>query len=155
MKEAYGKQTLARSVIFHWHQQFTEEWASASPKPNSGRLVVSSTETTVNMIGTMLADDDSLSQRQIALVGIFQTTLKKIILSFLSWNFCSAVRLCFYAKCSYGRSICVILGWFSHRWRNKLRATGCFSYFFDSQHSRLVMGLVLLLKTQSLYITWM
>ncbi len=24
MKEMYGEQTLARSTIFHWHQQFTQ-----------------------------------------------------------------------------------------------------------------------------------
>ncbi len=40
-----------------------------------------STETTVNKIGMMLTDDNSLSQRQMALVGISQTTVKKIILS--------------------------------------------------------------------------
>ncbi len=55
--------------------------ASASPNPKSGRLVVASTETMKNTIGTMVADDDSLSQRQIALVGISQTSAKKIILS--------------------------------------------------------------------------
>ncbi len=41
--------------------------------------MAASTETMVNTIGTMLADDDSLSQWQIALVGISQTTVKKII----------------------------------------------------------------------------
>ncbi len=45
------------------------------------RLVAISTETTVNTICMMLADDESLSQRQIALVGISQTTVKNIILS--------------------------------------------------------------------------
>ncbi len=40
-----------------------------------------STEITVNKIGTMLADADSLSQQQIVLVGISQTIVKKIILS--------------------------------------------------------------------------
>ncbi len=40
-----------------------------------------STETSVNTIGTKLADDDSLSQRHIAPAGISQTTVKKIILS--------------------------------------------------------------------------
>ncbi len=33
----------------------------------------------MNTIGTMLVNDDSLSQRQIALIGILQTTVKKII----------------------------------------------------------------------------
>ncbi len=33
------------------------------------------------MFGMMVADDDSLLQQQIALVGISQTTMKKIILS--------------------------------------------------------------------------
>ncbi len=79
MKEAYGEQALARSTIFHWHQQFTQGWASASPKPKSGRPVAASTKTTVNTTDmTMLAYDDSLSQRQIALVGISQTTVKKL-----------------------------------------------------------------------------
>ncbi len=54
MKEAHGEQTLALSTIFYWHQQFTQGRASASLKPKSGRLVVTSTETTVNTIGTML-----------------------------------------------------------------------------------------------------
>ncbi len=80
MKEAYGEQMLAHSTIFHWHQQFMQGWASASPKPKSGRPVAAFNETTVNTICTMLADDDSLSQ-QTALVGISQTTVKKIILS--------------------------------------------------------------------------
>ncbi len=63
MNEAYGEQILARSTIFHWHQQFTQGRTTASPKLKSGRLVAASTETTVNTIGTMLADEDSLSQR--------------------------------------------------------------------------------------------
>ncbi len=75
---------LARSTIFHWHQQFMQGQASASTEPKSGRLVAASTEITVNRIGTTLAVDDSLSQRQIALSGIS------------------------YAKRSYGRSICLI-----------------------------------------------
>ncbi len=54
MKEVYGEQTLTRSTIFHWHQQFTQGRASASPKPKSGRLVAASTETTVNTISMML-----------------------------------------------------------------------------------------------------
>ncbi len=62
MKEVYGEQTLTCSTIFHWHQQFTQGRASASPKQKSGRLVAVSTKTTVNTICTMLADDDSLSQ---------------------------------------------------------------------------------------------
>ncbi len=65
MTEAYGEQTLARSTIFNWHQQFTQGRASASPKPKSGRPVAASTKTTVNTISTMLAEDDSLSQWQI------------------------------------------------------------------------------------------
>ncbi len=81
MKEAFGEQTLACSTIFHWHQQFMEGWASASPKPKSGRPVAACSETMVNTIGTMLTDDDSLLQWQIALIGISQTTMKKIILS--------------------------------------------------------------------------
>ncbi len=44
---------------------------------------MASTEITVNnTIGTMLADDDFLSQRQIALIGILQITVKEIVLSF-------------------------------------------------------------------------
>ncbi len=62
MKEAYGKQMLARSTIFRWYQQFTQGRAFALPKPKSGRPVAASAETTMNTIGTMLADDDSLSQ---------------------------------------------------------------------------------------------
>ncbi len=108
MKEVYDEQTLARSTIFYWHQQFMQGRASASPKLKSGRLVASSTETMMNMIGTMLVADDSLSQRQIALVGISQTTVKKIIPSFLSCIFHRGVYLLFYAKRSYGRSICFI-----------------------------------------------
>ncbi len=53
-------------------------------------------------------NDDSLSQRQIALLGISQTTVKKIILRLLSCNFYRGVRLRFYANNPYGRSICVI-----------------------------------------------
>ncbi len=81
MKEVYGEQMLACSTIFCWHQQFTHGRGSASSKLKSGRLVVASAETTVNMISGMLADDDSLSQQLVALVGISQTTVKKIILS--------------------------------------------------------------------------
>ncbi len=79
MKEAYGEQMLPRSTIFHQHQQFTQGWASASPKPKSETPMAASTETTVNTTSTMLADDDSLSQRQIALIGISRTTVKKIM----------------------------------------------------------------------------
>ncbi len=45
-------------------------------------------------------------------------------------------------------------GWFFHRWFNKLWATCCFFYFFNSRGSRLVTGLVSRLKTQPLYVTW-
>ncbi len=86
MQLCYGEQTLTRSTIFRWHQQFIEGWASASLKPKSGRLVAASTETTVNTVGLLIADDDSLLQWQIAFVGILQTTAKKIILfSFLQF----------------------------------------------------------------------
>ncbi len=81
MKEVYGEQTLARGTIFHWHQQFTQGQASASPKLKNMRPVAASTETTVNTIGMALVDDDSVLQRSIVLVGILQTTVKKIILS--------------------------------------------------------------------------
>ncbi len=80
MKEACGEQTLVRSTIFCWHEQFAQGWASASPKPKNGRPVAASTETMVNTTDTKLADDNSLSQWQIAL-GILQSTVKKIILS--------------------------------------------------------------------------
>ncbi len=70
MKGVYGEQMLDCSIIFHWHQQFTQRWTSASVKLKSGRPVVASTVTTVNTIGTMFVDDDSLSQRQIASIGI-------------------------------------------------------------------------------------
>ncbi len=49
--------------------------APASPKSKSGRPVAASNETTVN--STMLADDDSLLQRQIALVGNLQNYREK------------------------------------------------------------------------------
>ncbi len=105
MKEVYGEQ--ARSTTFHWHQQFTQGHASASPKPKSGRpggLYWDNSE----YDRTMLTDDDSLSQQQIAFAYIPQTIVRKIILSFLSCNLRWGVRLRFYTKRSYGRSICVI-----------------------------------------------
>ncbi len=40
----------------------------------------------------------------------------------------------------------VLVSWFFHRWCNKLWATGCFFYFFDSHRCRLLTGLVSLLK---------
>ncbi len=99
----------------------------------------------MNMIGTMLADDDSLSHQQIALIGISQTTVKKIILSVsLSRNFRRGVRLRFYVKPSYGRPAVFFLGNVTN---SGLRAV-FFFYFFDSWRSRLVTGLVSLLKTQ-------
>ncbi len=60
-----------------------------------------STETTVNTIGTMRADDDSLSQRQIALVGILQTTVEKIILTI----FFRAISVGVYAY-TFTRNVC-------------------------------------------------
>ncbi len=72
MKEVYAERTLAHSTIFHWHQQFTQGQASASLKPKSGRLVAATTETPVNTIGTMLADDDFSSQRQIVHSSVFR-----------------------------------------------------------------------------------
>ncbi len=131
MKEAYGEQTLACSTIFHRHQQFAQRRASASPKPKSGRLVVASTKATVNMIGTMLADDDSLSQWQIALVGISQTTVKKIIISL----FFPAISIGVYAY-AFTQNVrtgvlFALSGWFFHRRCNKLWAKWCFSFTFS------------------------
>ncbi len=151
MKEAYGEQTLACSTIFHWHQQFTQVRASASPKPKSGRPVATSTETTVNTIGTMLADDDSLSQRQIALVRILQTTVKNIILSLFFPAISVRVYIYTFMRNIRTGILFALLAWFFHRWYNKLWATCCFFYFFDSRPSKLVTGLVPLLKTQPLY----
>ncbi len=150
MKEAYDEQTLTRNTIFHWYQQFTQGRASASTKPKSGRSLVASTETMVNTIGTMLADDDSLSQQQVALIGIWQTTVKKVILSI----FLPAISVGVYAY-AFTRNVCTcilfaLLGWFFHRRCKKLWATLCFFYFFDSRGSKLVMGLILLHKTQPL-----
>ncbi len=42
----------------------------------------------------------------------------------------------------------LLSGWFFHRWCNKLWATCCLFYFFDSRCSRLVKGLISLFKTQ-------
>ncbi len=100
----------------------------------------------VNTIDTVLVDDDSLSQRQIAFVGISQTTVKKIILSLFFPAI--SVRVYAYVFTRNVRKGILLLGWFLHRLCNKLWATCCFFYFFDSRHSRLVMGLVSLLKTQ-------
>ncbi len=47
----------------------------------------------------------------------------------------------------------LLWGWFFHRLCNKLWATCCFFYFFDSQRSRLVKGLVSQLKTTPLYVS--
>ncbi len=115
MKEAYSEQTLARSTIFHRHQQFTHGRASASPKPKSGRLVAAFTKTTVNTIGTSLRMMIFLLQRQIALVSISQTTMKRIILSLFfpvisigvyAYAFICNIR--FYVQRSYGHFICII-----------------------------------------------
>ncbi len=65
-------------------------------------------------------------------------------------NFPRCVRLRFYTKRAYGRTIC-ITAWFFHRWCNKLWATYWFFYFCDLWCSRLITGLISLLKTQSLY----
>ncbi len=102
----------------------------------------------VNMIGMILVDDDSLLQWQIALVGIPQTTIKKIILSL----FFSAISIRVYAY-AFMRNVhtgilFALSSWFLHRWCNKLWATCCFFYFFDLWRSRLVTGLVSLPKTQ-------
>ncbi len=107
MKEAYGEQTLARSTIFHWHQQFTQGRTSASPKPMSGRLIVASTEKTLNTIGMMHVYDDSLTTDSTH--WYFANHCEKdYSLSFLSCNFCRGVCLRFYTTRSYGRSSCVI-----------------------------------------------
>ncbi len=101
MKEAYSEQTLARNTIFHWYQQFMQGRTSASPKPKKERPRVASTETTVNTIGTMLVDHDSLLQRQIAHVGFSQTNVKEIILSLLF----PAISIGVYAY-TFTRSVC-------------------------------------------------
>ncbi len=113
MKEAYSEKMLARSIIFHWHQQFTQGRAFVSPKPKSGRPVAASTETTVNTIGRMLTDDDSLLQRQIVLVGISQTTVKKIILSLFFSAISIGCTFTLLRKTSYRHSISVIGSIFS------------------------------------------
>ncbi len=130
MKEVYGKQTLARSTIFHWHQPFTQGWASASPMPKSRRPVAASTDTKVITIGTMLLDDDSLLQQQIALVSISQTTVKKIILSL----FFPAISVGVYPD-TFTQNIrtgilFALSVWFLHRWCNKLWTTCCFFLLF-------------------------
>ncbi len=96
MKEAYSEQTLACSVIFHWHQQFIQEWTSASSNPQSGRLVAASTET---MVGTRLVDDDSLSQHQIAHCQYLANHCEKDYSLFFP-----AISIGVYA--SHGHSIC-------------------------------------------------
>ncbi len=142
---------LTRSTIFHWHQQSMQGRASASPKPKNGRPVVASTETMVNTIGTMLADDDSSSQRQTVLVGILQTTQTKIIFSL----FFPAISVGVYAYAFMQNVRTGVLFAFSADFfTGDVTNSGLllFFIFFDSRCSRLVMGLVSLLKTQPLYI---
>ncbi len=70
-------------------------------------------------------------------------------LSFLSCNFCRVYAYTFTRNVPTG-VLFALSGWFSHKWCNKLWATCCFFYFFDSRRSRLLTGLVSLLKTQPL-----
>ncbi len=46
---------------------------------------MASTKTTLSTTGMMFADYDSFLQRQIALIGILQTTVKKIFLSLFTF----------------------------------------------------------------------
>ncbi len=118
-----------RSTIFHWHQQFTQGRASASLKPKSGKPVAASIETS-EYDRYMLVDDESLSQRQIALVGISQTIVKKIILS-LSFPVISIGMYAYVFTQNIRTGVLfALLGWFFHRWCNKLWATCCFFLLF-------------------------
>ncbi len=77
----------------------------------------------------------------------FANTKKKIILSLFLFPAIS-IRVYAYA---FMWNVCkgvpfALSGWFFYRWCNKLWATCCFFSFFDSRCSRLVTGLVSLLK---------
>ncbi len=123
--------------LHHWSQRVGDRWFY---RDNSEK------------IGTMLVDDDSLLQGQITVVGISQTTVKKIILS-LFCNFCKDVRLRFYVKRLYG-VLFALLGWFYHSWRDKLWAIRCLFLLFRFVPFQTRNGLVSLLKTQPLYIAY-
>ncbi len=80
-------------------------------------------------IGTMLVDDDSLLQQQIALIGISQTTVKKIILSLFFPAISVGVYIYAFRRNIRTGVLLALLDWFFHRWCNKLWATCRFFTF--------------------------
>ncbi len=122
----------------HHQSQRVEDWWRPPPRQR-------------NMIGTMLVDDDSLSQWYIALIGISRTALKSIILSLFFPAVFIGVHAYAFMRNVRTSVLFALSGWFFHRWCNILWAICCFFYFFNLRCSRLVMGFVSLLKTQPLY----
>ncbi len=126
MKEAYGEQTFAAPFFIgisssckgrplHYRSQRVGDCQQPLPRQC--------------WIPLVLADNDSLLQRQIALIGILQTTMKKIILSL----FFPAISVGAYAY-SFMQNVrtgvlFALSSWFFHRWCNKLWAICCFFTF--------------------------
>ncbi len=84
LRKVYGDQTLCRRQVFKLYKEFVDGRETAARTPPSGRHVSASTDVIVNTISALLAEDNSLTQRQIAgILDISQSTVHRILVNVL------------------------------------------------------------------------
>ncbi len=76
LQAAYRDQTMCRRAVFKWHKRFKNGSEQVITPPHSGRPV-SASNIMQNMLDILLAEDDSLTQCQIAaLMSISKGTVQ-------------------------------------------------------------------------------
>ncbi len=60
--DAYRDQVMSCRQVFHRHIQFREDHTSSVAMEQSGKPVSISTDVMINTIGTLIMDDNSLTQ---------------------------------------------------------------------------------------------
>ena len=66
LTEAYGDDTLSRTVVFKWHKAFKEGRENVEEDPPSGRPISSTNDQNVEVVRSVMAKDRRLSVRMIA-----------------------------------------------------------------------------------------
>jgi hypothetical protein len=66
LAEAYGDDTLSRTMVFKWHEAFTEGRENVEDDPRSGRPVSATNDQNVEVVRAVMAKGRRLSVRMIA-----------------------------------------------------------------------------------------
>lgn len=82
LQQAYGSKSMKRAAVFRWHAAFFQGRVDSAPRPKTGRPVSVCTEVFRNSLTALLAEDNSLSQREMAVrLGVAKSTIQLCLAS--------------------------------------------------------------------------